>query len=112
MRLSRSIWPSHRMRFPRRAFIGGASLLAAGCAARKVAVVRSAIPVARLARVLVSADRVIRTTVGLRPFRPSGFVVRADKLDDRTVIHNYGHGGAGITLSWGTSDLAVRLAAG
>lgn len=64
----------------------------------------------KLARVKVSKDRVIRTTVGLRPFRPSGFVVRAEKMDNVTVIHNYGHGGAGITLSWGTAQLAVNLA--
>jgi glycine/D-amino acid oxidase-like deaminating enzyme len=49
--------------------------------------------------------------VGLRPFRPSGFVVRTEKLDEKTVIHNYGHGGAGITLSWGTAQLAVEEAA-
>ena len=59
----------------------------------------------------VSASRVIRTTVGLRPFRPSGFVVRAEKLGDKIVIHNYGHGGAGITLSWGTAQLAADEAA-
>jgi glycine/D-amino acid oxidase-like deaminating enzyme len=45
--------------------------------------------------------------VGLRPFRASGFVVRADKLGDKVVVHNYGHGGAGITLSWGTAQLAA-----
>jgi D-amino-acid oxidase len=59
----------------------------------------------------VTADREIRTVVGLRPFRPSGFVVRAEKLDDTLVIHNYGHGGGGITLSWGTAKLAVDLGA-
>jgi D-amino-acid oxidase len=59
----------------------------------------------------VSADREIRTVVGLRPFRPSGFVVRAEKLDDTLVVHNYGHGGGGITLSWGTAKLAVDLGA-
>jgi len=36
-------------------------------------------------------------------------VVRAEKLDDTLVIHNYGHGGGGITLSWGTAKLAVDL---
>ena len=59
----------------------------------------------------VSKDRIIRTIVGLRPFRPSGFLVRRDEFDDKTVIHNYGHGGGGITLSWGSSALAVREAA-
>ena len=57
----------------------------------------------------VSADREIRTVVGLRPYRPSGFVVRAEKLDNALVVHNYGHGGGGITLSWGTAKLAVDL---
>jgi D-amino-acid oxidase len=65
-----------------------------------------------MARVKVAPDRVIRTIAGLRPFRPAGFDVRAEKLDDKLVIHNYGHGGAGITLSWGTGLLAVREAAG
>ena len=62
-----------------------------------------------LAPVHVSEDRVIRTVVGLRPYRSAGFVVRAEKLGDKLLVHNYGHGGGGITLSWGTSDLAVRL---
>jgi len=62
------------------------------------------------AKVRVAADRVIRAVTGLRPFRPSGFVVRADRADDRTIVHNYGHGGGGITLSWGSSALAVDLA--
>ena len=61
----------------------------------------------RLARVLVSPERVIRTVAGLRPFRPSGFVVRAERRDSKILIHNYGHGGGGITLSWGTAQLAV-----
>ena len=51
-------------------------------------------------------DRVIRTVAGLRPYRAAGFVVRAEALGDKTLVHNYGHGGAGITLSWGT--LAAR----
>src|SRR5215470_10067011 len=67
-------------------------------------------PPRRLARVHVAEDRIIRTVVGLRPYRASGFVVRAEKIGDTTVVHNYGHGGGGITLSWGTSELAVEEA--
>jgi D-amino-acid oxidase len=63
-----------------------------------------------LVPVQVSWDRVIRTTIGLRPHRPSGFVLKAEKLDDRTVIHNFGHGGAGVSLSWGTASMAADLA--
>jgi D-amino-acid oxidase len=63
-----------------------------------------------LKRVNVSPNRVIRTVVGLRPFRPTGFVVKSERIDSKTIIHNYGHGGGGISLSWGTSTLAVDLA--
>ncbi len=59
--------------------------------------------------VLVSPERVIRTVAGLRPYRASGFVVRAEALGDKRLVHNYGHGGAGITLSWGSSRLAALL---
>ena len=61
----------------------------------------------RLAPVHVSEDRVIRVVAGLRPYRPGGFVVRAERFGAKTLVHNYGHGGGGITLSWGTSHLAV-----
>lgn len=66
-------------------------------------------PVRRLERVDVAPDRIIRRVAGLRPFRPSGFVVRAESLGDKLVVHNYGHGGAGVTLSWGTAMLAADL---
>ena len=86
---------------------GGALLLSA-CGRRALSL--DAAPRA-FAKVRVSPDRVIRSIAGLRPFRPSGFVVRAVRADDRTIVHNYGHGGGGITLSWGSSSLAVDLAA-
>jgi glycine/D-amino acid oxidase-like deaminating enzyme len=59
----------------------------------------------------VSSDRVIRSVAGLRPYRPAGFVLRTDVLDGKPIVHNYGHGGGGITLSWGTAHLAMEEAA-
>lgn len=59
------------------------------------------------APVKVERSRLIRTIVGLRPFRREGFVVEASRIADKYLVHNYGHGGAGITLSWGTSSMAV-----
>jgi glycine/D-amino acid oxidase-like deaminating enzyme len=56
----------------------------------------------------ISMDNVIRVIVGHRPYRPSGFVVRSESFDDKIVVHNYGHGGGGLSLSWGSSALAVR----
>jgi glycine/D-amino acid oxidase-like deaminating enzyme len=94
----------------RRAFLAASTLGLAGCAQQRIPLAAPAMPRPQLPRVRVSAGRVIRSIAGLRPFRPSGFVVRAQKLDTKTVIHNYGHGGAGITLSWGTAQLAVDLA--
>jgi len=64
----------------------------------------------QLAPVRVSRERLIRTVVGLRPFRSEGFVVEAEKLREKLLVHNYGHGGAGVTLSWGTASQAVKLA--
>ena len=64
---------------------------------------------APLPLVQVDTSRVIRSYACLRPYRASGFVVRRDQLGDKALVHNYGHGGAGITLSWGTSALATGL---
>src|SRR5688572_17358424 len=64
----------------------------------------------RLARVQMSPARVIRHVAGLRPFRRSGFRVAAESWGDKTIVHNYGHGGGGVSLSWGTAALALELA--
>jgi D-amino-acid oxidase len=64
----------------------------------------------RFAPVRVARNRIIREVVGLRPFRAEGFVVDAERIGNKLLIHNYGHGGAGITLSWGTASLALDLA--
>lgn len=60
----------------------------------------------------ISMDDVIRVIVGHRPYRPGGFVVRKEQMGAKTIVHNYGHGGAGLTLSWGSSGLAVRQTRG
>ena len=58
----------------------------------------------------VRPDRVIKQVAGLRPFRSSGFLVSSEQVGTKTVIHNYGHGGCGVTLSWGTAKMALDLA--
>ena len=70
------------------------------------------------ARILDECSRVLKIDnptvlaerVGLRPFRKSGVRLERDRLrDGRMVIHNYGHGGSGFTLSWGCAEEVFRL---
>ncbi len=62
---------------------------------------------ARAARLVpeLKDARVIRHKVGLRPVRPA---VRVERVGD--VVHCYGHGGAGVTLSWGCADTVASMA--
>src|SRR5919112_473903 len=95
------------MLIDRRSFAAASAALLSGCATvGSKSRVAGCTP---LAPVNVDGGRVIRTAAGLRPYRASGFVVRREALGDKALVHNYGHGGAGITLSWGTSKLATEL---
>ena len=57
-----------------------------------------------------SADRLFDVTVCLRPFRAMGPRLDTEQLGDTLVVHNYGHGGSGWSLSWGSSTIAVQKA--
>src|SRR3712207_3243930 len=102
--------------FERRAFLrsslaaAGALALAPGLFESRVAAALFAEERRRFAPVKVSRERLIRTVVGLRPYRAEGFVLRTERVGEKTVTHNYGHGGSGITLSWGVSEMAVEEA--
>jgi D-amino-acid oxidase len=65
---------------------------------------------------LLREARVLGVRVGLRPARPAVRVEAehrpSDEDADRTVVHCYGHGSRGFTLSWGCADEVVRLVAG
>jgi glycine/D-amino acid oxidase-like deaminating enzyme len=67
-------------------------------------------PAAPLAPIRARTDRIFDIAVCLRPFRPAGPRVETERLGDVLVVHNYGHGGSGWSLSWGSSARAVRLA--
>ena len=97
--------------------LAGMGLLSAvfseACASKKITIgpeKPSVRPYRYFPMVKVSKDRIIRQPVGLRPFRPSGFVVRHERLGDKDIVHDYGHGGGGLTLSWGTAHIAVEQA--
>jgi D-amino-acid oxidase len=63
-----------------------------------------------LAPMRASADRIFDITVCLRPFRAAGPRLDTEQVGDALVVHNYGHGGSGWSLSWGSSTMAVRKA--
>jgi glycine/D-amino acid oxidase-like deaminating enzyme len=79
-----------------------AATLLAGCAQREA--------VASLPPLRASADRIFDITVCLRPFRAAGPRLDVEQVGDAMVVHNYGHGGSGWSLSWGSSTMAVRRA--
>ena len=64
----------------------------------------------RIAPVRASMDRVFDITVCLRPFRAAGPRIEAETIGDTLVVHNYGHGGSGWSLSWGSGTVALRMA--
>ena len=63
-----------------------------------------------LAAIRTHPDRLFDITVCLRPFRAAGPRLDAEQIGDALVVHNYGHGGSGWSLSWGSSTLAVQKA--
>ena len=56
----------------------------------------------------VARARVLGHRVGLRPARPT-VRLEAERRGTTTVVHCYGHGGAGVTLSWGCADEVAAL---
>lgn len=98
----------------RREWLAGASaLFAAHLAQPLLALPTRARPQAGSAPSLATAvpdfspERITARMVSLRPYRAEGFRVELETIADRAVVHNIGHGGAGITLSWGTARMAV-----
>jgi D-amino-acid oxidase len=63
-----------------------------------------------LASVRASPDRLANITVCLRPLRAIGPRLDTEQVGDTFVVHNYGHGGSGWSLSWGSSTVAVQKA--
>ena len=63
-----------------------------------------------LAPIRAHEDRLFKVTVCLRPFRAVGPRIEAERIGDQLIVHNYGHGGSGWSLSWGSGMLARDLA--
>lgn len=54
-------------------------------------------------------DRITGTHVGIRPYRAEGPRMEIELLGNKTIVHNYGHGGSGWSLCWGAGAEAIDL---
>lgn len=91
--------------------LGAAGL--AGCAASPAVLVQPSRPDFQrppLAPLLTDPGRLSRITVCTRPFRAAGPRIEAEAIGDKRVVHNYGHGGSGWSLAWGSAAAARDLA--
>jgi D-amino-acid oxidase len=98
------------------AFTGMSALALSGCAKGVHTAQSSAPPLpiydqyTPLVPIRAHADRIFRITVCLRPFRAAGPRRDLEKIGDKTIVHNYGHGGSGWSLSWGSAAVATQSA--
>jgi glycine/D-amino acid oxidase-like deaminating enzyme len=114
----------HRRTLDRRAFLqsssafaGLASLGLTGCtrpAATAAKATAPALPfydaISPIVPIRAHTDRIFRITVCLRPFRAAGPRLEVERLGDKVIVHNYGHGGSGWSLSWGCAAVATEKA--
>ena len=63
-----------------------------------------------LAPIRAHVDRIYDIKCCIRPFRTKGPRLDVEQIGDAVVIHNYGHSGAGWSLSWGSADMQVQKA--
>jgi glycine/D-amino acid oxidase-like deaminating enzyme len=94
----------------RRRLIGGATGFAAlglaGCATSRGPSAYSP----PIAPIRASLNRLFDITVCLRPFRAAGPRLETEQVGSKLVVHNYGHGGSGWSLSWGSAHVALAKA--
>ena len=62
-----------------------------------------------VAAMRASVDRIVDVSVCTRPFRAQGPRIEAEHRHGKTIVHHYGHGGSGWSLSWGSARVAMGL---
>jgi len=102
-------------RIGRRRFLTGAGAVAAlgaldACRLLPGSSRTHPLPALQLPPLRASVDRITRITVCTRPFRAEGPRLDVEKVGAKTVVHNYGHGGSGWSLSWGSGAIATSHA--
>jgi D-amino-acid oxidase len=97
---------------PSRRAVLAAPLALSACATapRAAPNIGNAFATAPLAPLRMDIGRMTHITVCLRPFRAEGPRLDVETIGAKRVVHNYGHGGSGWSLSWGSAALATRHA--
>ena len=97
-----------RRSFLRKSAIAGTTLGIASCTPSALRIAEKQLNIQYsslyLPKLRISLDRVVKETVGLRPYRTIGPRIEKEELGSKTLVHNYGHGGSGWSLSWGSAD--------
>jgi glycine/D-amino acid oxidase-like deaminating enzyme len=101
----------------RRAFsLAAASALLAPATSRAQAPPSPSTPTAAPSLTLLPSPNLVMTrhsppkfVAGLRPHRTGTYRLETETVDKKFVVHNYGHGGAGITMSWGCAQTVLKL---
>ena len=88
----------------------GAAILLGGLEGCVTTLGDSRKPKLQLEPVRASTDRITRITVCTRPFRAQGPRLDTEQIGSKLVVHNYGHGGSGWSLSWGSGSIATAKA--
>ncbi|WP_055469275.1 FAD-dependent oxidoreductase [Streptomyces ardesiacus] len=95
---------------PGRLLLGGTAVEDAWSTEPDPAVAEAIVRRCAALRPEIAGARVLAHRVGLRPARDAVRLERAVLPDGRRLVHNYGHGGAGVTVAWGCAEEAARLA--
>ncbi len=91
--------------------LGLGGLAVTGCATTPIVeTARPRFVIPPLVPIDARVERITRITVCLRPFRTVGPRIEAEAFGDKRLVHNYGHGGSGWSLSWGSAEMARDLA--
>ena len=62
----------------------------------------------KLKKPKIEKDNIIGFNTGVRPYRNNGIRIELEKIKNIKVIHNYGHGGAGVSLCFGSCKQSIE----